>query len=62
LAAYRLWLSQYGPKAVLPKGYKEYWLWQYSDKGEVPGINAPVDVNQFDGTDEELAAQWSGKD
>lgn len=62
LARYRLWLSQYGPKAVLPAGFLNYWLWQYTDKGKIPGIQGNVDLNHFDGTDEELKAQWSGKE
>lgn len=62
LARYRLWLSQYGPKAVLPNGYDKYWLWQFSESGKIPGVGGNVDLNHFDGTDDELAAQWSGKE
>jgi len=58
-----LWLSQYGPKAVLPPGWKSYTLWQFTDgeKGippfTVPGIGK-CDRNQFDGTEVELRRQW----
>src|SRR5438477_2153381 len=31
LARCPLWLSQYGPKPVLPVGWKKYTLWQYTD-------------------------------
>jgi lysozyme len=62
LARYRLWLAQYGPKAILPAGYDAYWLWQYSQTGSVPGIKGEVDLNHFDGKDEELAAKWSGRE
>lgn len=62
IVRYRLWMPQYGLKAVLPKGFDAYWLWQWTDKGSVPGIAGNVDLNHFDGTDEELAAQWSGKE
>lgn len=61
LANYRLWLAQYGQLAVLPKGYKKYWLWQYSQTGQINGISGSVDLDYFDGTTEELTAQWSGK-
>jgi len=50
LGEYRLWLSQYGPTAKLPAGFDKYWLWQYSDKGNVPGVG-PCDVNYFEGDD-----------
>ncbi|EHU0086763.1 hypothetical protein KY050_004532, partial [Escherichia coli] len=29
-------------------------FWQYSDRGQVDGINGPVDFNVFNGTVEEL--------
>jgi lysozyme len=44
LCGHRLWLAQYGPKAVLPPGWKSYWLWQYTGDGigsaphEIDGI------------------------
>jgi lysozyme len=62
LARYRLWLSQYGPEAELPKGYDHYWLWQNSETGKIPGIGGKgVDLNHFDGSDDELIAQWAGR-
>lgn len=57
---YRLWLAQYSSTPTLPKGFKEYFLWQYTDQGSVPGISSPVDLNRFDGTFTELYAGWSG--
>jgi hypothetical protein len=60
LTKYRLWLAQYGPAAVLPPGWDRYWLWQYSDRGEVPGITPPTDVNAYDGPVAELLAGWAG--
>ncbi len=62
-----LWLCQYGPNAILPKGFKKYWLWQYTGDGtglpphNVPGIiagNKGLDINHFDGTEAELKASW----
>jgi lysozyme len=64
----KLWLCQYGPRAVLPKGYKNYFLWQYTGDGigpkphYVPGITVPggegIDLNIFNGTREELKKLW----
>lgn len=63
LSAHRLWLPQYGLKAVLPPGFTSYWLWQYAADGKgplphnVPGISTPnIDMNVFGGAD--LAAEW----
>ena len=43
-----------GNNADLPKGWFEWTFWQYSDKGQINGINASVDLNVFNGTLEEL--------
>ena len=55
-----LWLAQYpnqytpGMMPSLPKGWFKWTFWQYSEKGQVNGINANVDMNLFNGTLEEL--------
>lgn len=61
--AHRLWLAQYGPAPRLPKGWSNYWLWQYTGDGvgngphSVPGIKTNgIDLNVFGGND--LAAEW----
>lgn len=62
-----LWLCQYGPRAVLPDAWQNYWLWQFSGDGTanrgitVPGISAgsKVDMNTFAGSDADLAASWA---
>lgn len=61
LTQYRLWLAQYtsGPP-TLPYGWYKYWIWQWTDKGNVPGINPPVDCNDYQGTADELLDTWSG--
>ena|SRR5215471_174355 len=46
LTKYRLWLAQYASKPVLPPGYSDYWAWQFTDKGQVPGISPPTDLNE----------------
>ena len=60
----RLWLCQYGSEPVLPEGWEEYWLWQYTDGDYGPAPHAvdgigPCDINSFDGTAEELLAEWT---
>jgi lysozyme len=58
-----LWISQYGPKAVLPPGWEKYTLWQYTDghhgpePHEVNGIG-PCDRNQYDGSITQLRKRW----
>src|SRR5262245_7255788 len=61
LTRYRLWLAQYSNAPVLPPGYDEWWGWQYSESGNVAGINPPVDLNAYDGTAAMLAGDWSGR-
>ena len=55
----RLWLAQYGPTPVCQKSWASYWLWQYSETGSIPGINGDCDVNHYDGSPDELVAQWA---
>jgi lysozyme len=54
----RLWLAEYGPRAVLPRGWDAYWLWQHTDTGTVPGISGHVDLSWFDGDLAALTAGW----
>lgn len=44
----RLWIAAYvnKPQPVLPAGWKNYWLWQYSAKGSIAGIKGDVDMNK----------------
>jgi lysozyme len=57
---YPLWIAQYphtyvpGSQPILPRGWFAWKFWQFSDKGQVNGINARVDMNVFNGTLEEL--------
>jgi len=62
LGDYRLWLAQYGSSCTLPDFAEEYWLWQYTDKGTVPGIDPPTDLNDYQGSVQQLLAEWSGGD
>jgi GH25 family lysozyme M1 (1,4-beta-N-acetylmuramidase) len=63
LSKHRLWLAQYGPKAKLPPGFSDYWLWQYTGDGignephSLDGVTSKVcDLNVFGGKD--LAKEW----
>lgn len=56
----RLWLAQYGPEAELPPGFSNWWLWQYTDAGQVPGIDPPVDLNHYASTRHNLEIEWAG--
>jgi lysozyme len=56
---HRLWLAEYGPQARLPAAWNKYWLWQYSDSGQVSGISGAVDCDFYPGTTSELAAEWA---
>lgn len=63
----RLWLSHYSSRPTWPAAWDQPTLWQYSGDGlgpgphGVPGIEpaTQLDMNSFDGTDEELAAMWA---
>jgi lysozyme len=58
---YRLWLAQYSSSPELPKGYDVYWLWQYTDQGQLPGIAPAVDLNQYFGDRvDDLIEEWAG--
>src|SRR5262245_33174888 len=60
LSRYRLWLAQYASKPTLPPGWPSYWIWQWTDQGEVPGIGAPTDCNDYQCDREQLAQEWTG--
>lgn len=58
---FRLWLAQYtSGTPTLPPGWSKYWIWQWTDKGSVPGINPPTDCNDYQGTAEALSMEWAG--
>lgn len=58
LDGYLLWLADYSAPATLPPGFKAYWLWQYTDSGQVPGVTPPTDLN--DGDVNDVVMRWSG--
>ncbi len=42
IAPYDFWLAEYGDE---PTYYYNYDIWQYTDKGSIPGIEGDVDLN-----------------
>jgi len=52
----KLWVANYttASQPILPISWDDYWLWQYTSTGRVPGIIGDVDLNRFQGTKEEL--------
>lgn len=58
LSQHRLWLAEYGPKAKLPPGWTNYFIWQFSETGKLPGTDGKLDLNTFDGGDDDLVKQW----
>ncbi|MCC6780461.1 MAG: glycoside hydrolase family 25 protein [Hyphomicrobiales bacterium] len=66
--ARRLWLAQYSSHPVVQRSWSNYWLWQYTGDGagppphQVPGIeiDGGLDINHWDGSDDELRMQWTG--
>lgn len=59
-----LWLCQYGPRAMLPKAWSRYGLWQYAADGHglephsIAGSSTyGIDLNVFGGVD--LASEWA---
>jgi lysozyme len=60
LANYRLWLAQYASACELPVGFEDWWLWQYTDQGEIDGVTPPTDLNAYEGTRQTLLEEWPG--
>ena len=71
LGAHRLWLAQYADKWTLAplSAWERPWLWQFTGDGQGPlphgiaGVGSPkgcVDINRYDGTIEDLTAEWAG--
>lgn len=57
-----LWLAAYQgtPPTVMPGGWTHMSLWQHSETGQVAGVNAPVDLNLFNGTHEQFTQFMAG--
>ncbi|NTX67814.1 1,4-beta-N-acetylmuramidase, partial [Myxococcus sp. CA051A] len=45
----------------IPKGWKQWHFWQYTEKGRVEGIDGEVDQSYFNGTSEELKTLFAAQ-
>lgn len=55
LENHRLWLAHYSDEPKWPTAiWSNYWLWQYTDKGKVEGIDGDVDLDEYGGGEFEL--------
>ncbi|WP_328800270.1 GH25 family lysozyme [Paenibacillus sp. LX16] len=73
LSSYPLWIARYSATQVPPdaSGWKRWDFWQYSDgsaggtlpngKMRVNGIGGPVDLNEYNGTVDELRARFTNR-
>jgi lysozyme len=66
LGSHRLWLAQYGPRAVLQPSWKSCWIWQFTGDGlgqtphSVDGITTRgIDINQYSGDPGQLGEDWA---
>ncbi|AWB85049.1 glycoside hydrolase family 25 protein [Corynebacterium liangguodongii] len=58
---YPLWLAAYQNQAPRPVGgWDKLTFWQRSDSGRVPGMNTPVDMNVFNGSEADLSSFSAG--
>src|SRR5262245_48178183 len=61
LAEHRLWLAHYSSEPSWPGAWPAPWLWQYTDHDTCSGVSGNVDADSFDGSAEELQAEWTGE-
>lgn len=58
LSTYLLWIAHYTskPNPLIPPPWSHWTFWQFTDKGQVAGINGHVDKNRFAGSHQALSA------
>lgn len=55
--AYPLWVAEYGVSAPkIPAGWSTWQFWQYSQSGTVSGVSGNVDMDEFNGSYDDLLA------
>lgn len=49
LGSFPLWIANYNsvPSPPLPKGWSDYYLWQFSKSGAINGISTPCDLDKL---------------
>ena len=58
---YRLWVANWGVSCPsLPSGWSTWQMWQKADNGSVSGISGAVDLDEFNGTLQQLNAIAGG--
>lgn len=60
---YKLWVARYSTtqKPTAVPAWNSWWAWQYSSTGSVPGINGAVDLDEYNGTIDELRASLAAE-
>ncbi|WP_226001916.1 GH25 family lysozyme [Paenibacillus sp. BJ-4] len=60
---YKLWVARYSTtqKPTAVPAWNSWWAWQYSSTGSVPGINGAVDLDEYNGTIDELRSSLAGE-
>lgn len=58
LSSYPLWIAHYtnAPQPNIPAAWNNWTLWQFSETGQVNGVNTPVDQDRFSGSLDDLKA------
>jgi lysozyme len=58
--SHRLWVPQYGPAAKTQASWAgNWWLWQYTDKGSLPGTDGAIDLSYYPKSAAQLAIDWA---
>jgi lysozyme len=55
---YPLWLAEYtnAPAPRMPAGWAQWTFWQFSQTGHVVGVNGAVDLDRFNGGEDQFKA------
>ncbi|HEX8647268.1 MAG TPA: GH25 family lysozyme [Thermoleophilaceae bacterium] len=56
-----LWIAEYGPSVQVPRAWRTWTFWQYTDAGRLQGIGGDVDLSYFHGSPEQLAELAKGR-
>jgi lysozyme len=58
LSEFPLWVAHYtdADRPAVPSAWPEWTIWQYSQSGNISGIDGPVDLNVFGGTTDDLCS------
>jgi len=60
LVKYPLWLADYAVQPTLPHGWSAWRFWQYSQTGAVEGLHGQFDLDEFNGTAEQMLSFANG--